>query len=52
MQDYASGEGLSEEEAMNFVMFAENDPVSFEAAQKNEKWKLTMDMEIEATEKN
>nr|GFD09082.1 retrovirus-related Pol polyprotein from transposon TNT 1-94 [Tanacetum cinerariifolium] len=51
-EKYESGEGLSEEETMNFAMFAENDPIFFEAAQKNEKWRLTMDAEIEAIEKN
>ena len=33
-------------------MFAANDPVLFEEAQKDVKWRTTMDAEIEAIEKN
>ncbi|GKA00600.1 retrovirus-related pol polyprotein from transposon TNT 1-94 [Tanacetum coccineum] len=51
MRDYESGEDLSEEDAANFVMFVENDPIFFKAAQKNLKWRLAMDAEIEAIEK-
>ena len=36
----------------NFVMVAVNDPISFEDALKDEKWRTTMDAEIEAIEKN
>ncbi|KAK9001165.1 hypothetical protein V6N11_082956 [Hibiscus sabdariffa] len=48
MHDYVSGEGLSEEdETTNLVMFVENVPILFEIAQKNAKWRATMDAEIE-----
>lgn len=53
MRDYISGEGLSEEEdSTNFVMFTANDPTCFEEAQKDGKWRATMDAEIAAIEKN
>ncbi|RDX86892.1 hypothetical protein CR513_31709, partial [Mucuna pruriens] len=38
LQDYVSREGLlEEEETTNLVMFAKNDPISFETAQRNAK---------------
>ncbi|CAL9016699.1 unnamed protein product [Prunus brigantina] len=53
MEDYVSGEGLSEEEDMAYLaMFAANDPVLFEEAVKDAKWKVAMDVEIEAIKKN
>lgn len=63
MRDYASGEGLSEEEnEVNAAMFAENevnasvfaseDPLYYEEAVKISKWQLAMDAEIKAIEKN
>ncbi|PRQ42077.1 putative RNA-directed DNA polymerase [Rosa chinensis] len=54
MQDYVSGEGLSEEEETNnIVMFTYvTDPTTFEEAFKSAKWKAAMDQEIEAIERN
>lgn len=53
MQDYESGEGLSEEEdANNLVMFTCADPVTFEEAVKSAKWRDAMNVEIEAIERN
>lgn len=52
MRDYVSGKGLSEEDTSNFVMFARNDPICFEKAQREVKWRTTMDAEIEAIKKN
>ncbi|KAJ8622249.1 hypothetical protein MRB53_030778 [Persea americana] len=54
MEDYETGEGFSEEDdgMAQFVMFAAADPVKFEEAVKNEKWRKAMDSEIKAIEKN
>ncbi|PNX85069.1 retrotransposon-related protein [Trifolium pratense] len=53
MDDYESGEGLSQEEdEANMVLFATADPVYFEEAVKSEKWRVAMDAEIKAIEKN
>ncbi|KAK0606242.1 hypothetical protein LWI29_035571 [Acer saccharum] len=53
MGDYVSEEGLFEEADMAFLaMFATNDPVLFEEALKDEKWRTAMDVEIAAIEKN
>lgn len=52
LQDYESGEGLSEDED-NFAMFtSHDDPSSFEEAERDEKWRKAMDLEIEAIKKN
>lgn len=60
MQDYVSGDELSEEEeesGMNFAMvFAlsifSDDPVNFYEAEKEEKWMNAMKSEIQSIEKN
>lgn len=60
MQDYVSGDGLSDEETeiqlttemQQFAMFASEDPNTFEEAVKIQKWKAAMDQEIEAINKN
>ena len=52
MDDYESGEGLSQEDEANMVLFATVDPVHFEEAVKSQKWKVAMDDEIKAIEKN
>ena len=63
LQDYETGEGLSEDEdyfAMfisddedYFAMFTSHeDPSSFEEAERDEKWRKAMDLEIEAIKKN
>jgi hypothetical protein len=53
MEDYVSGESLSQEEGNNFVMFISfGDLVSFEEAIMSTKWSEVMDLEIKAIEKN
>lgn len=53
MNDYESGEGLSEEEDVtNLVFFASTDPVHFEEAVEHEKWRAAMDSEIKSIEKD
>ena len=53
MSDYETGEGLSEEEhEVQLAMFAAIDPIYFEEAVKSEKWRTTMDIEMEAIKKN
>ena len=53
MEDYETGEGLSEDEVFtNLVMFVDRDPVLFASAVKCDKWRAAMDAEIEAIEKN
>ena len=56
MRDYVTGEGLSEESKeedvdINLALFASNS-VHFEEAMKHEKWRTTMDIEIQAIERN
>lgn len=46
-----SGEGLSEEEEM--AMYTSTaDPINFEEACKESKWRAIMDQEIQSIEKN
>ncbi|XP_060668087.1 uncharacterized mitochondrial protein AtMg00810-like [Ziziphus jujuba] len=53
MRDYESREGLYEEENTAYqALFVGSDPVSFGDAVKSMKWKKTMDVEIEAIERN
>lgn len=57
MEDYVTGEGLSDEEdevqqLQQFAMFAENDPTNFEEAVKSPTWREAMDREIQAIERN
>lgn len=54
MRDYVSQDGLSEEEDtnVNLALFASADPVHFEEAVKHDKWRIAMDMEMKATERN
>lgn len=57
MQDFVSGDGLSEEEDwqnhVNFMFFTtQDDPSTFEEAVKDVKWRKAMNQEIEAIEKN
>ena len=53
MRDYVDGEVLSEEEAyMAQVAAAEEDPLVYEEAEKEEKWRQAMDNEIMSIEKN
>ncbi|CAJ2637501.1 unnamed protein product [Trifolium pratense] len=55
MQDFVSGEGLSEEEEEETYMVQDDmgdDPILFEEAVKHEKWRKAMDSEIKSIEKN
>lgn len=51
MQDYETGDGLSEEEDLSAMMILTKvDPISFEEAVKSKKWRDAMNTEIEAIE--
>jgi len=53
MRDYETGEGLFEDDiATQLAMFATVDPICFEDAVKNEKWRTAMDVEMEAIKRN
>lgn len=53
MQDYVSGEEFSEEEnTTHFAIYVDSDPVGFDDAIKEKTWRKSMDLEIEAIEKN
>lgn len=52
LQDYESGEGLSAGENYFAMFTSHEDPNSFEEAEKDEKWRKAMDLEMEAIEKN
>lgn len=54
MEDFVSGEGLSDEDEMHqVVMFAAtNDTTNFEEAYKYAEWRESMDLEMQAIEKN
>ena len=43
---------MLEDELTNFALFADADPISFEEASKEEKWRLAMDQEIDSIHKN
>ena len=53
MEDYVSGGEFSEEEVEhNLVLFTSTaDPTTFEEAVQSSKWKVAMDLEIEAIER-
>jgi len=53
MQDYETGENLSEEEDLNaMIILTEDDPSTFEETVKSNKWRDAMNKEIEAIERN
>ncbi|CAM8885291.1 unnamed protein product [Rhodiola kirilowii] len=54
LQDFVSGEGLSDEEnVQHLAMFASNEnPLCYEEAVKSDKWRVAMDLEIHSIEKN
>ncbi|KAI9198089.1 hypothetical protein LWI28_009882 [Acer negundo] len=54
MEDYVSGEELSEEEVEhNLVLFTSTiDPTTFEEAVQSSKWRAVIDLEIKAIERN
>jgi hypothetical protein len=51
MSDYVSGEGLFEDE-VHMALVVSTDPLYFEEAVKSENWRLAMNSEIKAIEKN
>lgn len=54
MQNYESGEGLSDEENLqNVALFVDNEvPISYEDAASSDKWRKAMDLEIDSINKN
>ncbi|KAI3768676.1 hypothetical protein L2E82_19506 [Cichorium intybus] len=53
LQDYVTGDELdSDEEEANMMKMADQDPVYYDEAIKEPKWKIAMDREIEMIEKN
>lgn len=54
MEDFVSGEGLSEEEELTNLVFFTSvaDPTAFEEANKSARWRKAMDQEMAAIEKN
>ncbi|KAL2498771.1 cysteine-rich RLK (RECEPTOR-like protein kinase) 8 [Abeliophyllum distichum] len=55
MQDYVSGQDLSDEENVDMAHLAlvsNSDPLTYKEAVKNSKWRQAMDAEIEAIVKN
>lgn len=54
MEDYVSGDELSEEEAETYMVQDDigDDPIMFEEAVKHDKWRKAMDCEIKSIEKN
>ena len=53
MQDYETGDNLSEDEELNVMMIlTEGDPSTFEEVVKSNKWIDAMNNEIEAIERN
>ena len=53
MDDYETGEGLSDEDGLNaMITLNEDDPLTFKEAVKSKKWRDTMMVEMESIEKN
>lgn len=53
MRNYVSGEGMFEEEnEVNMALAASTDPLNFEEAVENSKWRMAMDAKMKAIEKN
>lgn len=55
LQDYVAGNDLvtdDEEEEINVMEEVDQDPICFEEAVKNDKWKKAMNLEIETIERN
>jgi membrane carboxypeptidase/penicillin-binding protein PbpC len=56
--NYVTGEGLSEESEeeaninLHFLALFTSNPVHFKEAVKHDKWRTTMDIEIQAIERN
>ncbi|KAJ9537516.1 hypothetical protein OSB04_030249 [Centaurea solstitialis] len=54
LRDYVSGEGMSEDEAEQYLVLftCDKDPTGYYEAAKREEWRRAMDLEIEAIIKN
>jgi hypothetical protein len=53
MEDFETGEGLSDEDGLDaMIMLTQDDPLTFEEAVKSKKWRDAMMAEIELIEKN
>ncbi|GAA0139391.1 transmembrane signal receptor [Lithospermum erythrorhizon] len=52
MEDYITGEGISEDEVHIVQDLGEEDPFTYQEAVKHKKWRIAMDAEIESIEKN
>ena len=53
MNDYVNGNEFSDEDTFaQFALFAGSDPIKFEDAVKEDKWRRAMDTEIHAINKN
>ena len=53
MIDYVSGDELSDDDtAVHFALFADCNPITFQEANKEIKWRRAMDEEIKSIEKN
>jgi hypothetical protein len=53
LNDYVTGEGFSDEDIeVNMAQIVSADPSSFEEAKKSSKWRLAMDAEMQAIERN
>lgn len=53
MNDYVSGDELSDDDiTAHFALFADSNPILFEEAVKDIKWKKAMDAEMKSIEKN
>jgi hypothetical protein len=52
MRDYVNGEDLSEKDSYMVMFAAADDPVFFYEAVKDAKWRMAMDAEIDAIERN
>ncbi|RDX62051.1 hypothetical protein CR513_59655, partial [Mucuna pruriens] len=52
MKDYATSDDLTNEDVINFAMFAGADPVTYNQALKSQHWRDAMDVEIQAIQRN
>lgn len=52
VSEYTTGEGISEEEEEAMMMITEEDPITYNEAMKEKKWRDAMAKEIDSIEKN
>jgi len=52
IRDYVTGDALTDEDAMNFAMFAGADPIPYNQASKSQHWRNAMVAEIQAIQRN